>query len=289
MVSGYGNNANVLQETINVLDDYSIDFFIHWDKKYKIPNLHSSKSKIIFIKRISVRWGTDTQVTVENMLMKSVLRSDETYDYVHLISSNDIPLMDVDFFKKYFKPGTHYIGYIDYIDDYSVSRMKYYYPVRFFSIKSHFWDAHIMKWIRLVNRLFKVNRIKGSVIEKGCNWFSMDIKFVHRVVDYKNIKRFMNTYSGDEFYVQTILNDLKPDGLTNKYNYFSDDYRMTESSKMASRYIDWYRSRPYSFSLKDVEELKEKVNTDYAFARKVYNPEIVKQVFNTIIESKGES
>lgn len=33
MVIGYGENAGVLQETINVLDDSDIDFYIHWDKR----------------------------------------------------------------------------------------------------------------------------------------------------------------------------------------------------------------------------------------------------------------
>ncbi|WP_203621220.1 beta-1,6-N-acetylglucosaminyltransferase [Apilactobacillus nanyangensis] len=287
MVAGFGKNAEVIQETINVLDDEDIDFFIHWDKKYKLPKLTSQKSKITFINRISVNWGTDKQIKVENMLMKSVIQSSKKYEYVHLISSNDIPMMTVEYFKKYFKPGTHYIGYIDYIDDYSLSRVKYYYPIRRFSVRSHFWDAHIMKIIRFVNRIFKVNRIKDINVEKGCNWFSMDIKYAKRVVNYPNIKRFMNTYAGDEFYVQTILYDLKPDGISQKYNYYSDDYRMTHSSEMALRYIDWYRARPYTFTLEDFKELKNNLNTKYAFARKIDNPEVVKKMFKDVNSKRG--
>ncbi|RZM15631.1 glycosyltransferase [Lactobacillus delbrueckii] len=50
MVLGYGDNANVLQETIQILDNENIDFFIHWDKKFKKPRLKSSKSKVQFVK-----------------------------------------------------------------------------------------------------------------------------------------------------------------------------------------------------------------------------------------------
>lgn len=41
-VIGYGNQANILQKTINVLDDKDIDCFIHWDARYKIPSLQSN-------------------------------------------------------------------------------------------------------------------------------------------------------------------------------------------------------------------------------------------------------
>lgn len=280
MVMGYGNSADVLQETINILDDYDIDFFIHWDKKYKIPNLYSRKSKIMFVDRISVNWGTDTQIKVENKLMTSVLDSKNNYDYVHLISSNDMPLMDVVHFKNFFKAGTYYVGYLDYLENYAVKNIKYYYPIRFFNVRNILWKKFIIKIIRFINQIFQVDRIGDSTVEKGCNWFSMDIKFVRRVIKYKDINRFMNTYTGDEFYVQTILKDLKPVNLSKRYNYYSDDYRMTKSSKMAARYIDWYRDRPYIFLTSDFEELKDKLNTKYAFARKIYNPEIIKKVFN---------
>lgn len=62
-VIGYGNQANILQKTINVLDDKDIDFFIHWDARYKIPSLQSNLSTIYFVKnRIAVKWGGQSQI-----------------------------------------------------------------------------------------------------------------------------------------------------------------------------------------------------------------------------------
>lgn len=33
MVIGHGENASILQSTINILDSVDIDFFVHWDRK----------------------------------------------------------------------------------------------------------------------------------------------------------------------------------------------------------------------------------------------------------------
>lgn len=39
MVIGYGQEASVLQKTIEILDDSDIDFYIHWDKRWPLPKL----------------------------------------------------------------------------------------------------------------------------------------------------------------------------------------------------------------------------------------------------------
>lgn len=57
LVIGTGTDASILQKTINHLDDENIDFFVHWDAKYKKPLLRSNNSKIIFIKQQKVNWG----------------------------------------------------------------------------------------------------------------------------------------------------------------------------------------------------------------------------------------
>ena len=55
LVIGYGKKADVLQQTIRILDDKDINFFIHWDARYNIPMLNAEFSSIFFIKdRISV-------------------------------------------------------------------------------------------------------------------------------------------------------------------------------------------------------------------------------------------
>ena len=105
MVIGFGNDASVLQKTISILDDKDIDFFIHWDIRYKEPILNSKKSKIIFIKnRVKAKWGSYMLIKATLNLMKDVTKHKKKYDYVHLISCNDLPLMTASYFKNYFGP-----------------------------------------------------------------------------------------------------------------------------------------------------------------------------------------
>lgn len=278
MVMGFGDDASVLQENINVLDDEDIDFIIHWDKRFNLPELHANKSNIIFIPRIRVNWATDLQTKAEILLFRYVYNSDTHYDYCHLISANDIPLMDVNYFKDFFKEDSHYLGFVDYLEDKFVQRMKYYYPIRHLNVK---WKKEFyIKVVRQLNKLFRINRIKDKHIEKGCNWFSMDVKYLKPLINFDDFKMFKHTFASDEFYVQTILAKLKPKNYTEKYNYLSDTERMNRSSNMALRYIDWHRGDPYVFNVDDVNELKKAKNTKYAFVRKVSDCELCKKLFN---------
>lgn len=276
MVMGFGDNPSVLQETINILDDNDIDFIIHWDKKSKLPKLNAKKSKLIFIPRIKVNWATDLQTMAERNLFRYVVRS-KKYDYCHLISANDIPLMDVEYFKEFFKKNTQYIGFVDYLEDRFINRMKFYYPIRHMNVK---WKKTIfIKIVEKINKVFRVNRIKGKNIEKGCNWFSMDVSYLKKVIDFDDFNMFKHTFASDEFYVQTALRELKPTSLNEEYNYLSDTERMNRSSYMAVRYIDWHRGDPYNFTVQDVNELKKVKNTKFAFARKVRDNKVCQLLF----------
>ncbi|WP_203619574.1 beta-1,6-N-acetylglucosaminyltransferase [Apilactobacillus nanyangensis] len=288
MVMGYGN-GNITQRTIDVLDDKDIDFFIHWDKKFDIPHFNSKNSSIYFIKdRKNVHWGTDMQTIVERELLKSVYDTNN-YGYVHLISSNDMPLMTPNYFKKYFYNKPYAIGFLDYLDKARYRRMSGFYPIRHLNLKSGIRFFLFIKNIEYLNRIFHVNRVKNKHIEKGCNWFSMKIDYVKKVLDFKDFGMFKHTFTGDEFYIQTILHDLKPKDLNKKYDYYSDDYRMTQSSFMAARYIDWIKGvgKPYVFKKDDVDYLSSIVNTKYAFGRKLDDYEIIEQVFKKYNKSQG--
>lgn len=72
LVIGHGENADVLQETINILDDPDIDFYIHWDKRFKCPKLTSNYSSLFFVESMKNNWGSDLQVIVEKRLLEAV-------------------------------------------------------------------------------------------------------------------------------------------------------------------------------------------------------------------------
>lgn len=270
LVVGYGNDANVLQSTINHLDDPMIDFFVHWDLRFDLPRLQSKRSKIFLLKdRIPVYWGTYAQIKVEKLLLHSVEANPINYDYVHLISSNDIPLMSVDYFNTFFKKDI-YLGFVPSktVDS---TRISYYYPV-LSNYRSKLGQA-ILHGVIIINKLLRINRIDHGKyklnINKGPNWFSMRSRLIPRILDFQEQKIFKHSYCADEIYLQTIFSQLKP-----------DDSKMVNDNEMAARYIDWERGHPYIFKSSDVPELRKVVNTKYAFARKIIDPEVLIRTFH---------
>lgn len=267
MVIGSGNNAEVLQRTINHLDDEEIDFYIHWDKKFKKPVLKSNYSNIFFIRPRKVRWGSSALVFVEYDLLREVFNSKYCYDYVHLISSTDIPLMTKEFFKAFFTQDL-YLGFSPESPD-NYERIKYYYPTNVINARSIF-GKKVIALFRICNQILGINRLDGNnvSIDKGCQWFSIKYSYVKEILQFNHMDMFKHTITADELYLQTVLNKYKPKVLEN-------------DCKMAARYIDWQRGNPYVFIKTDANELKKIVNTRYAFARKVYDSSLVDKIFET--------
>jgi hypothetical protein len=261
MVMGYGNDIRVLQKMIDILDDDDIDFYIHWDKRWPLPNLSSHHSKISIIKkRIAVKWGSFTQVEAEYALIKSVY---PLYDYVHLVSAMDMPLMTVDYFKQYFTKEV-YIGFSDPLK--FKNRLEGYYPNNI-DFRKH---RIIFGICRLFNSFLRINRLREKSnfqVHKGPNWFSIKGRYLSELVRY-DLSIFEHTCFPDEEFVQTILGK------------FDDGNYSREDNAQAARYIDWHRGGPYVFTLRDVPELRKIVNTDFAFARKVMDPRVIDEVMN---------
>lgn len=132
-------------------------FFVHWDARYKIPNLQTKLSKIYFVKnRIAVKWGGQSQITATLMLLRLVQKFIFSYDYVHLISCNDIPLMTSAYFKNYFTDDT-YIGFDNKFPSRALrERIGFYYPFNIDFRK----QKMIARIFKLMNRLLNVNRVK---------------------------------------------------------------------------------------------------------------------------------
>ena len=248
-----------------------INFFnIHWDQRYPLSQLKSSYSKIIFIKeRQAVYWGTYSQIKAEYCLIKNVANSDLNYDYLHLISSHDIPLMQKEYFKNYFTAPL-YLGFVP-SSEVDLTRISYYYPLIFKNFRSFSGRAYL-KGVRFINRLFGINRLNklpnDIKIEKGTNWFSVNAKLIPTILNFPYLSLFQHSYCADELYLQTILSQFKP-----------QDNLLTDNNEMAARYIDWQRGKPYTFTSKDILELRDVINTKYAFARKVNNPQIIEELF----------
>ena len=120
-----------------------------------------------------------------------------------------------------------------------------------------------------------IDRTKGSdfVFCDGWQWFSITKGFCEYALSerYNIKKRFDYTLCPDELVFTSLAYNSQ---YKEKLASFGD---LLNGSM---RYIDWKRGRPYIFRVQDVPELAKKVNTKYAFARKVDNPLIITKVFN---------
>lgn len=268
-VIGFGDQASVLQKTINILDNENIDFFVHWDARYKMPRLDSKLSKVFYIKkRIPVKWGDQSQIQATLLLLKSV-QMHSFYDYVHLISCNDIPLMTSDYFVNYFTEKT-YIGFDDSFPSSEIrKRLGFYYPINI-DFRKH---RIIVKIEELGNIILNMNRMRhysNIAFKKGPNWFSIKGEYISEILNFDN-SIFMHGYCADELFIQTILGRFE-----------AQESKKDNDNFQAARYIDWNRGTPYVFTSEDVDELRSKVNTQFAFARKVNDPSIVDAIFNRV-------
>lgn len=267
-ILGSGDNSKVIQSTIHHLDDGDIDFFVHWDLKDECPSFDAVKSRIIYLsdqERIDVKWGQYSQIEAELALLRKVENASIKYDYVHLISSSDIPLMDVDYFKSFFQNGRDmYLDFNDWNPEGITERIKFYYPIEKINIRNH---RLVIPTLRFINWILHVDRLKHRDIRVryGSNWFSMNSQFLAELLN-ADLSIYKHGFCVDELFVQTTLNRFyTPQNDSNNFN---------------ARYIRWEGgSHPHTFTLADIEELKRVKNTNYAFCRKVTDPNLLQKLF----------
>lgn len=168
--------------------------------------------------------------------MWNVIESTVSYDYTHLISSVDIPLMTSDYFKEYFTKDA-YIGFVTNIEPELLLIVKYYYPLRNIKIRNAYDFCTLISFFKNINKLLGIDRIKYSNLqfERGTNWFSIKTKLLSEIIESTKLKFFYHSYLTDEILVQTIMPRFNPE----KESIFnSGDF------VMALRYIDWNRGTP---------------------------------------------
>lgn len=295
------NNLEILKKNILILDNSNIDFYIHIDKKSSIEindilkdnQLLDLKSNIYIYKEISVYWGGYSQIQVELFLLKQAIINSNNksfeYGHLHLISGVDLPLVNSDYFVRFFNENSNK----EFIHFYSkklsnkiYDRFDYY----------HFFEENLWKrkgigkilykilnnFSKLFQKLIFINRVDNNIsYQYGCNWFSITSDFANYVINKENFiyKNFKKSVCCDEVFLQTVFINSEF-----KENLYIKDYN--DNYKTCMRFIDWNRGNPYIFKKEDYELL---VKSDYIFARKFdmnVNSEIVDLIYNFLKEEK---
>lgn len=290
------NDLYILEKLLSLIDNEHNDIYLHLDKKMKNINLDNlkksvKKSPIYFIKRQNVHWSSYSQIKCELSLLKTATQNNK-YSYYHLLSGVDLLIKNSETIYNYFEEnlGTEFISYKSFKDTTSeeLQRIKYY----------HFLNGnarHKNKLIRNISNLVhdkmitiqkknRIDRLRKNNLEirKGANWFSITDDLARYVVSKeKEIKKMYNhTNCADEIFLQTIVYNSKfKDKISKKYS---------EEHQNAKRHIDWNRGNPYTYTIKDYQEL---ITCDEFFARKFSSQadrEIIDKIYKTLKGNKND-
>lgn len=280
------NEPYILEKLTTLLDDYRNDIYIHIDKKVKNFDFDYyksivTKSKLIFVNRIDVRWGDFSQIESELILLKEATKLN--YEYYHLISGVDLPLKNQDYIHDFFNKnlGKEFVHFCkDEQTKKVLNRVKHYHFMKYYKSSNKLISCANKVIHNIFDRLqAPISRSLGDNIEVkyGSNWFSITNDFALYVLSKEEWirKNFKHTYCTDEIFIQTILynSTFRKDIF---YGYMDDDY-------IASmRYIDWNKGNPYTFKESDIIDL---INSDKLFARKFsakVNTKIIDKIFNYV-------
>ncbi|WP_346001792.1 beta-1,6-N-acetylglucosaminyltransferase [Fructilactobacillus sanfranciscensis] len=225
-------------------------------------------------------WGDYSQIEAEMFLFKQAAKNN--YEYYHLISGADLPLVSQDKIHDFFdkNPNKEFLIIIlDKNNDQKIAdRVSIYH---FFvkicgkNTKNIFLKTFFSIYPRLekiAQKLFKVDRLKNSNIEiqYGSNWVTIDDEFIKYILSKEKWieHTFKNTICPDEMFLPTLL-------VNSKYKNRLFYAKMTENKSSDEfqgnlRYINWWSGPQYPkvWGTEDYNELAQAKEKGYIFARK---------------------
>lgn len=281
----------ILEKTLQLLDDVRNDFFINIDSKTQSVDFEALKSKvryskIFFIDRMSVNWGGYSMIRCELALL-SAATSTGHYAYYHLLSGVDLPIKRKEEIFAFFDKDaqTEYVHFAEIPPrDEIMERISKYHLCMEMNRRNLF--------VRIQKRFFvaaqKLLHVNRTAREKeqyayGANWFSITDALARYVLEHKKwiAKHFKHSNCADELFLQTIVvnSDFLPNVYACKQQMQLNDYHAI------MRAIDWERGQPYVYRMEDLEPL---LQSDYLFARKFdlkVDGEIVNALFQRLIRA----
>lgn len=283
------NDFELLEKLIKLLDYEDNDIYIHIDKKVKSFDFEYfkkivKKSNLYFTRRISVYWGTFSQIESEYILLEEAIK--KKYAYYHLLSGVDLPLKSQQEIHSFFdKSKKEFVCFSDFENNKEdiLDRIRRY---NFFVAKTRNKDIKGRIYSKLwwsLNKLQKRLKIERNInmdIKYGPNWFSITHELATYVVSKKDFvfSNFTYTYCCDEIFLQTLVYNSK--FFNNLYSYNDVPHKQNQ------RYVDWKRGNPYTFKYDDYDEL---MNSGVCFARKFstkLDDVIINKIYNKLQKNK---
>lgn len=262
----------LLKKLVGALDIPEHDIYIHFDKAHytdEVRTITTSQAKLTVISEIAVHWGSYSMVRCELTLLK--LATQTPHSYYHLLSGDDLPLKSAgeiyDFFEHTDKQYVQFcepelpLRFYDWVYYSHVSREKFRTGKGLLK-PMNAWYRFADKTGVLFQKVLGLKKEKKHFpkLQKGFQWFSITEDFAKYILSLeKEIEEdFEYTYIPDETVIPTVLLNspfLKDQAAPGKYN----------SPEQIMRFIDWNRGGPYTFTIEDLDLLK---NSGCMFARK---------------------
>ncbi len=210
------NNYEHLNRLLSALDDKGVRFFIHIDKKSKMPENIACPEKVVFVNRVKVWWGGWSLQEAINIMMKEAFQHEA--DYFVLLSGTDYPIRPNQHLYNILKEGGEYINIIKgFHPDKPESRIRYYHFDGFNrrnkkSFKTLFFLA-LEELQRRTNVVAKRNYPFGQICH-GSTWWALSRDCVGYVLDYMEnnpgcVRFYKTSLLPDESLIHTIIGNSK--------------------------------------------------------------------------------
>ena len=206
------NHWSQLQRLINLIDDSRNDIYLHVDAKSLDEFLQFGRIKTKFSKwylidnPVDVEWSDISLCDAEVRLFKKVLDSKVEYQYVHLLSGSDLPVISQDRIHAFFQGRDEEFIEIRYNPKFKMRLGYYHFFVRG---RRNSMFRNLIRRLLLLPQWFIVDRLKHATIKfaYGSEWCSLTMKAVREIADKYEHYRYMfeKTTCSDEHYKQMIL------------------------------------------------------------------------------------
>lgn len=293
-------NIEVLKTFLRMADNSENDIFLLPDKKspekfHQLLNtLLCKKSGLTILPAMDIFWAGVSQIKAELILLKAAVKAGQDYEYIHFMQGADLPLKTQKEIHGYFhekaKEGWQFVEYNPNLYEFAKYKVCYYH---FFVNNRFFRTNKILKacnhFLAKMQKAVNLKRRNEDKIYAGSALFSITqdcavylLKNAGRI-----LKEYQFTLAGDEVWLQMELI---------KSPYKEKLYGFEKVCEGNSRYIVWDRKRknhnsPYTFTVKDFEELKRAgETTELCFARKFEEKEdmeIVRKIERWIQDREG--
>ena len=255
------------------------DVYIHVDKKQdtlfqQLKEIYKNNSNVFLVEdRVSVNWSGFSQVQATIKLFELVESTKRTYDYIHFISGQDLPLMSHAQMDDYIesKGIDQQFVEVNDIDSYKWRLTQYSFFRENPNNRKKLYRLTDIA-LRLIQMPFvRRKNFEGFELYKGSSWFSITYECMKYILSYIRdndyCSKFRYTACPDEHFFQVLLMNSKYKDKVLKYN---------------SRYIvfEGLNASPKTLGVEDMDYF---MNGQYMFARK-FDMNKDRQVISKILD-----